>query len=92
MLSSILAGSLLGNILAGKGPISRSENEETKSKRQGQGVNKAGEGFVRAGYGKKRQGNKWIFSTASSYDWFWNIIKMGLDLMVFILEIIYHIK
>ena len=54
MLLGMSGASLLGNILAGKGieragegAIARSVNEETKSKRQGQGI-------VRAGYGNKK--------------------------------------
>ena len=43
MLLGTLDASLLGNILAGKGVID-------KSKRKGQGINRAGEGVVRAGY------------------------------------------
>ena len=46
MLLGTLGASLLGNILAGKGA--------TKSKRQGRGVNRVGEGIVRAGYGKRK--------------------------------------
>ena len=46
MLLGILDASLLGNILAGKGAI---------TKRQGWGINRAGEGVIRAGYGTKRQ-------------------------------------
>ena len=42
-----LGASLLGNILAGKGAIAKSVSEETKSKRQGQGI-------VRAVYGNKK--------------------------------------
>ena len=50
----ILGANLLGNILAGKGAIARSNSKETKSKRQGSGMNRAGEGIVRAGYGNKK--------------------------------------
>ena len=46
MLLSTLGASLLGNILAGNGAI---------TKRQGRGINRAGEGVIRAGYGNKRQ-------------------------------------
>ena len=62
MILGTLGASLLGNILAGKGviatsqgrgvnragegAITKSTSEETKSKRQGQGI-------VRAGYGNK---------------------------------------
>ena len=54
MLLGTLGASLLGNILAGKGAIAKSLSEETKSKSQGWGVNRAGEGIVRAGYGNKK--------------------------------------
>ena len=49
MLLGTLGGSLLGNILAGKGAI---------AKRQGQGTNNAGEGVIRADYGNKTQDHK----------------------------------
>ena len=54
MLLGTLGASLLGNILAGKGAIAKSVSEETKSKSQGRGLNRAGEGIVRAGYGNKK--------------------------------------
>ena len=44
MLLGTLGASLLGNILAGKGAIATSH---------GRGINRAGEGIVRAGYGNK---------------------------------------
>ena len=49
MLLGTLGASLLGNILAGKGVID-------KSKRKGQGINRAGESVVRAGYENKKNG------------------------------------
>ena len=58
MLLGTLGASLLGNILTGKGVIVNSVSEETKSKRQGRGINRAGEGIVRAGYGNKRQDHR----------------------------------
>ena len=45
MLLGTLGASLLGNILAGKGAIAMSH---------GRGMNRAGEGIVRAGYGKEK--------------------------------------
>ena len=45
MLLGTLGASLLGNILAGKGAIATSH---------GRGMNRAGEGIVRAGYGNKK--------------------------------------
>ena len=44
MLLGTLGAILLGNILAGKGAIATSH---------GRGINRAGEGIVRAGYGNK---------------------------------------
>ena len=60
MLLGTLGASLLENILAGKGAI---------AKRQGWGINRAGEGVIRAVYGNKRQNykKKWIFNAASSF-------------------------
>ena len=49
MLLGTLGASLLENILAGKGAI---------AKRQGWGINRAGEGVIRAVYGNKRQNYK----------------------------------
>ena len=46
MLLGTLDASLLGNILAGK---------EVIAKRQSRGINTAGEGVIRAGYGNKKQ-------------------------------------
>ena len=37
-----LGASLLGNILESTGTIARSDSKETKSKRQGPGINRAG--------------------------------------------------
>ena len=58
MLLGTLGASVLGNILAGKGinragegAITKSVSEETKSKRQGRGI-------VRAGYGNTTTRNK----------------------------------
>ena len=45
MLSGTLGASLLGNILAGKGATATNH---------GRGMNRAGEGIVRAGYGNKK--------------------------------------
>ena len=64
MLLGTLDASLLGNILTGRWEIVKSVSEETKSKRQGRGINRAGEGLVRAGYGNK----KLIFNAASAFD------------------------
>ena len=53
MLLGTIGASLLGNISAGKRAIARNNSKETKVKRQGQGMNRAGEGIVEAGYGNK---------------------------------------
>ena len=54
MLLGTLGATLLGNVLAGNGVIAKSVSEETKSKKQGRGINRAGEGTVTAGYGNKK--------------------------------------
>ena len=61
MFLGTLGVSLLGNILAGKGAI---------AKRQGRGINRAGEGVIRSGYRNKRQitKTKWIFNSTSSFN------------------------
>ena len=51
-----LGASLLGNLLIGRA-IYRAP------KYKGKGINRAGEGIVRAGYG-----SKWTFNTASSFN------------------------
>ena len=51
MLLGTLGARLLGNFLTGKGAIAKSVSEETNSKRQGRGINRARVGIVRAGYG-----------------------------------------
>ena len=50
ILLGTLGASLLGNISTGKGAIAKSVSKETKLNRQRQGLNRAGEGIVRAGY------------------------------------------
>ena len=54
MLLGPIGASLLGNILTGQGAIAKSVSKETRSKRQGREINRAGEGVVRAGYGNKK--------------------------------------
>ena len=60
MLLGTLGASLLGNFLTGRGAIAKSVNGETRSKSQARGlntvgkskgINRAGEGNVRAGFG-----------------------------------------
>ena len=57
MLLGTLRASLLEIILADKGAI---------AKNHGQGINRAGEGIVRAGYGENKKKVKLIFNTANS--------------------------
>ena len=47
-LLGALSASLLGNLLTGKGAIATSQGRRTV---KGKGINRAGEGIVRAGYG-----------------------------------------
>ena len=54
MLLGTVDARLLGNILTGQGGIGKSISEETKSKSQERGINRAGEGIVRAGYGNNK--------------------------------------
>ena len=61
MLLVTLGATLLGNILASNGVIAKSVTEETKSKREGRGINRPGEGIATAGYGnKKTQQNEFL--------------------------------
>ena len=53
MLLGTLGASLLANVLTGKGATARSVSKEIKSKSQGRGINRAGEGVVRVGYGNE---------------------------------------
>ena len=50
MLLSTLGPSLLGNLLTGKGAVATSHRVVNK---KGNGINKAGGGFVRVGYDNK---------------------------------------
>ena len=54
MLLGTLGASLLENLLTG---------QEIYRVGKGKGINRAGDGVLRAGYGKK-----WIFNTASSFN------------------------
>ena len=69
MLLGRLGASLLGYLLTGKGAIAKSVSEQTKptsqaratyraGKGKGKGINRAGEGIVRAGYGNNNNNNK----------------------------------
>ena len=69
MLLGTLGANLLQNILAGKGVITKCVSEKTKSKRQRRGINRAGAGIVKAGYGNKKgkKTTKWISNAVSSF-------------------------
>ena len=51
MLLGSSDASLLGNILTGKGIYRAGKGKGAIATRQGRGINKAGEGVLRAGYG-----------------------------------------
>ena len=62
MLLGTLGASLLGNISAGKGAIATSQRRGMNRAGKGRGIDRACEGIVRAGYGKKsRRNNKMDF-------------------------------
>ena len=54
MLLGTLGASLLGNILASKGAIATCQGREINKKEKDRGINRAGQGIVRAGYGKNK--------------------------------------
>ena len=74
MVLGTLASTLLGNMLSGKGVLRAGYR------------NKQGEGVIRAGYNSSVQENSINSIKNLKYK---SIIKMNLDLMVFIQEIIY---
>ena len=51
MLLGTLGASLLGNLLTGKGTIATRQGRGIYREGQDKGINRAGEGIVRAGYG-----------------------------------------
>ena len=53
MLLGTLGASLSGNFLTGKGAIAASQKQGTYREGKGKGINRAGEGVLRAGYGNK---------------------------------------
>ena len=53
MLLGTLGASLLGNLLTGKGAIVTSQGQLIYRAGKVRGLNRAGEGIVRAGYGNK---------------------------------------
>ena len=52
MLLGTLGASLLGNLLTGKGAIETSQGRGIYRAGKSKGINRAGEGIVRAGYGR----------------------------------------
>ena len=44
----------MGNILASKGAIATCQGREINKKGKDRGINRAGQGIVRAGYGKNK--------------------------------------
>ena len=50
MLLGILGATLLGNLLTGKGIYRAGKDKGATATRQGRGINRAGEGVLRAGY------------------------------------------
>ena len=54
MLLGILGANLLGNLLTGKWAIAASQGRVIYRAGKGKGINRAGEGAVRAGYGNKK--------------------------------------
>ena len=58
MILGTLGASLLGNILAGKGAIASRQGQGINRTAKVPGINRAGEGIVRAGYRNKKQNHK----------------------------------
>ena len=91
MLLGTLGASLLGNILASKGINRAGKGQKINKAGKGRGINRTSEGIVRAGCGHRS--SKRMDSQCRLILWqiliYKNIIKINLDLMVFILEIIY---
>ena len=53
MLLGTLGASLSGNLLTGKEAIAASQEQGIYREGKGKGIDRAGEGILRAGYGKK---------------------------------------
>ena len=58
----------------------------------GEGINRAGDGIIKAGYGSKESSKNKYFNPPYVNLKYKNIIRMKLDLMEFFLEIIYLIQ
>ena len=54
MLLATLGANLLGNPLTGKGAITTSQGREIYRAGKGEGINRAGEWIIRAGYGNNK--------------------------------------
>ena len=54
MLLATLGANLLGNPLTGKGAIATSQGREIYRAGKGEGINRAGEWIIRAGYGNNK--------------------------------------
>ena len=55
ILLGTLGAGLLGNILTGRGAISKRQGQRTNRAGRGRGIKKAEEGIVRAGYGNNKR-------------------------------------
>ena len=53
MLSGTLGASLLGNLLTGRGVVPKSQGQGRNRVGTSRGINRAGEGIVKAGYGNR---------------------------------------
>ena len=53
MLLGALGASLVGNLLIGQGAIVKSQRPGVNKAGKGRGINRAGEGIVRVGYGNR---------------------------------------
>ena len=83
MLLDILGARLLGNLLTVKGTYRAGKGAIAKS--QGRGINRAGEGIVRARYGNKMD----FIPPHPLTNFEIQKYQMNQDLMEFILELIY---
>ena len=73
MLLSTLSASLLGNFLTGQGAIAKSRRRRINRTGKGRGTNRANEGVVRAGYGRRSLNSskkKLTFNAAPSFNKF----------------------
>ena len=86
MLLGILGASLLGNLLTVKGIYRVGKGKGAIAKSQGRGINRAGEGIVRARYGNKTD---FIPPHPLTNFEIQKYYQMNQDLMEFILELIY---